>query len=288
MGTTWKTVFRPGLQLGWCAFVGLPAEVVTKRTPWSTTSRRSRSADEGLGDVDAEGLVGEVAHLGDLSRIWSSSPDDVSMIPMGPAVGHRRGQVAPGDPAHGRLHDRDLDPEQPGRAVCRTSTPDVTGGARSAGRSSPILVVGGPPEWVEPGCASDRTARSGSGRRQQHQVPGHAPPVRRGIGGPHDPGERAHPPLSHRRRSGWAPAAHRPLRCRDGQTIVICREQVPEIREGIAVGSPAVGTRVIATGTAQQAEALAARHPEADHAEAGRDRPHRRGEASPTSTPTCS
>jgi hypothetical protein len=84
VGTTWNTVSPAAFS---CAvyLVGSPAEVVTNARPGRRRSRRSRVAHEGLGDVHAERLVGEVAHLADLVAHASSSPDDVSMMPSPPA-----------------------------------------------------------------------------------------------------------------------------------------------------------------------------------------------------------
>ena len=65
-GTTWKTV-RPASFKAPVYFVGLPAEVVTNRTSWLGHEVHDRRvADEGLRDVHAEGLVGQVPHLADL------------------------------------------------------------------------------------------------------------------------------------------------------------------------------------------------------------------------------
>ena len=70
-----------------------------------------RVADERLGDVDAERLVGEVAHQADLVlhrvELARRRLDD----PARPGRRDRRRQLAAGDPAHRRLHDRDLHPE---------------------------------------------------------------------------------------------------------------------------------------------------------------------------------
>ena len=89
-----------------------------------------RVADERLGDVHAERLVGEVAHLADLV------PDRVELArgrlddpAAPPAFGDRRGQLRAGDPAHRRLDDRDVDAEIVGDAV-------VEGGMRVHARQS--------------------------------------------------------------------------------------------------------------------------------------------------------
>ena len=47
----------------------------------------------------------------------SSSPDEVSMMPMRAGVRDRRRELRARDPAHRRLHDRDLDAEQFGDAI---------------------------------------------------------------------------------------------------------------------------------------------------------------------------
>ena len=85
VGTTWNTV-RPA-SLSWRQiFRGSPAEVVTNFTPWSTMNFDDAGiAHEGVGDVHPERLVGQLAHLGDLLLDASSSPDEVSMMPMPPA-----------------------------------------------------------------------------------------------------------------------------------------------------------------------------------------------------------
>jgi hypothetical protein len=76
-----------------------------------------RVADEGLGDVHPEGLVGEIAHLADLVphgiELTGRRLDDAE----GAGVGDGGRQLGPGDPTHGCLHDRELDAEQLGDAV---------------------------------------------------------------------------------------------------------------------------------------------------------------------------
>jgi len=72
---------------------------------------------EGLGDVDAERLVGEVPHLADLLphrvQLARRRLDDAESA----GVGDGRGQLGPSDPSHRGLHDRVLDPEQFGDTV---------------------------------------------------------------------------------------------------------------------------------------------------------------------------
>ena len=76
-----------------------------------------RVAHERLGDVHAERLVGEVAHLADLVaddvELARGRLDDAHRA----GVGHRAGELRPRDPAHRRLHDRDVDAEHLGDAV---------------------------------------------------------------------------------------------------------------------------------------------------------------------------
>jgi hypothetical protein len=71
-----------------------------------------RVAHEQLRDVDAERLVGEVAHLADLVayrvELTRGRLDD----PEAAGVRHRGGELRPRDVAHGCLHDRVLDAEQ--------------------------------------------------------------------------------------------------------------------------------------------------------------------------------
>ena len=117
LGTTWKTV--------------RPASLSGTRVLHRAAGRRGhelhallghelhdrRIAHEGLGDVHAERLVGEVAHLADLV------PDDVELArrglddPHGAGVRHGAGELGAGDPAHRGLHDRDVDTEQLGDTV---------------------------------------------------------------------------------------------------------------------------------------------------------------------------
>ena len=76
----------------------------------------ARVAHERLGDVHAEGLVGQVAHLGDLGldvvQLARRRLDD----PEAPGLGHRRCQLRAGDPAHRGLDDGDVDAEEVGDA----------------------------------------------------------------------------------------------------------------------------------------------------------------------------
>ena len=51
------------------------------------------------------------------SRMTSSSPDEVSMIPMAPAFDTAEARSAVGDPPHRGLDDRDVDPEKLGHSV---------------------------------------------------------------------------------------------------------------------------------------------------------------------------
>src|SRR5215213_9478112 len=75
-------------------------------------------AHEQLGDVHAERLVGEIAHLADLladsREVARRRLDDAEAA----GLRHRRGQLGPGDPSHRRLHDRVADAQEvadPGR-----------------------------------------------------------------------------------------------------------------------------------------------------------------------------
>ena len=76
----------------------------------------ARVADERLGDVDAEGSVREITHLGDLDlhvvELTGTGFDDAHT----PGIGYRRCQLGPGDPAHGGLHNWVVNPQQFGDA----------------------------------------------------------------------------------------------------------------------------------------------------------------------------
>ena len=66
-------------------------------------------ADEELGDVDAERLVGEIAHLGDLD-LHLVEPAGRRLDDAEPArVRYGRRELGPRDEPHRRLHDRVLD-----------------------------------------------------------------------------------------------------------------------------------------------------------------------------------
>ena len=127
VGTTWKTTSPAAFS--WAVYcIGFPAEVVTKRTPWSTTkSTMAGIADEGLGDVYPEWFVGQIPHLADffayLIQLARGSFDDSH----GTGVRDRRGQLRPGDPAHRRLHYRDLDAKEGGDTVVEAHGPHRSG-----------------------------------------------------------------------------------------------------------------------------------------------------------------
>jgi hypothetical protein len=74
-------------------------------------------AHEGLGDVDAPRLVGEAAHLSHLLAHLVEAPGRGLDDPQAAGVGDGAGQLGPCDPAHGRLDDRVLNPQQLGDAV---------------------------------------------------------------------------------------------------------------------------------------------------------------------------
>ena len=87
MGTTWKTVSPPSFS--WAVyFVGLPAEVVTNFTPWEMTNSTMTvgSATKAWAMFTPKGLSVRSFILAISSRITSSSPDEVSMIPMAPVL----------------------------------------------------------------------------------------------------------------------------------------------------------------------------------------------------------
>ena len=68
-------------------FIGLPAEVVTNFTPWSATnSTIDGSRTNAWAMFTPNGLSVRSRILRISSRITSSSPDDVSMIPIAPAL----------------------------------------------------------------------------------------------------------------------------------------------------------------------------------------------------------
>ena len=85
-GTTWKTV-SPASLSGCVYFVGLPAEVVTNFTPCSATnSTIDGSRTNAWAMFTPNGLSVRSRILRISSRMTSSSPDDVSMIPIAPAL----------------------------------------------------------------------------------------------------------------------------------------------------------------------------------------------------------
>ena len=67
--------------------VGLPAEVDTKRTPWAITKSMMTvgSATNAWAMLTPKGLSVRSFILAISSRMTSSSPEEVSMIPMAPA-----------------------------------------------------------------------------------------------------------------------------------------------------------------------------------------------------------
>ena len=68
-------------------FVGLPADVVTNFTPWSATnSTIDGSRTKAWAMLTPKGLSVRSRILRISSRMMSSSPDDVSMIPIAPAL----------------------------------------------------------------------------------------------------------------------------------------------------------------------------------------------------------
>ena len=87
VGTTWNTV-NPA-SLSWAVYrVGLPADVVTKRTPWAITNSTitAGSATKAWAMLTPKGLSVRSFIRATSSRITSSSPDEVSMMPMAPAL----------------------------------------------------------------------------------------------------------------------------------------------------------------------------------------------------------
>ena len=87
VGTTWKTVSPASFS--WAVyFVGLPAEVVTNRTPWAMTKSTMTvgSATKAWAMLTPKGRSVRSFIRAISSRMTSSSPDDVSMIPMAPAL----------------------------------------------------------------------------------------------------------------------------------------------------------------------------------------------------------
>jgi hypothetical protein len=87
VGTTWKTV-RPASFSGPVYRVGLPAEVVTKRTPWATTKSTMApgSATKAWAMFTPKGRSVRSFIRAISRRTASSSPEDVSMMPMAPAL----------------------------------------------------------------------------------------------------------------------------------------------------------------------------------------------------------
>ena len=138
-----------------------------------------RIPDEGLGDVHAEGLVGQVAHPGDLVadhvELTRGRLDDAH----GAGVGHGRGQVGPGDPAHGGLDDRDVDTQhgrdpvgEHGRILpWRPPAADlpVQGRWRNQSRTAAVpvsmSVQGSQPRYspARPGSSAERASSPGRG-----------------------------------------------------------------------------------------------------------------------------
>ena len=66
-------------------------------------------ADEQLGNVHAERLVGEITHLGDLDLHLVEAPRRCLDDAQATRVGHGRCELGPGDEPHRCLHDRVLD-----------------------------------------------------------------------------------------------------------------------------------------------------------------------------------
>ena len=116
-GTTWNTVMPGVVQRG-----GVARRISRRRgrEPHALVVHEVddvRVAHERLGDVHAERLVGEVAHLGDLLahliELARRRLDD----PERAGVRHRRRQLRARDVAHRRLDDRVLDAQQLGDSV---------------------------------------------------------------------------------------------------------------------------------------------------------------------------
>ena len=85
LGTTWNTVSPASFSIA-VYFIGSPAEVVTNFTPWSITKRMmSGSRTKACATFTPNGLSVSWRILRISSRTASSSPDEVSMIPMPPA-----------------------------------------------------------------------------------------------------------------------------------------------------------------------------------------------------------
>src|SRR5262249_48020966 len=84
-GTTWNTVMPLSLSAA-VYFIGLPAEVVTNVTPCSATkSTMDSSRTKSCAMFTPNGLSVRSRILAISPRMTSSSPDDVSMMPMAPA-----------------------------------------------------------------------------------------------------------------------------------------------------------------------------------------------------------
>jgi hypothetical protein len=85
VGTTWNTVSPASLS--WLVYRrGSPADVVTKRTPCSTTNSTmdgSRTNSWAMFTPNGRSVSPRISRIS--ARIASSSPDEVSMMPMAPA-----------------------------------------------------------------------------------------------------------------------------------------------------------------------------------------------------------
>ena len=85
LGTTWNTVMPASCSVS-VKRDGSPADVVTKRTPWSCTkSTMPGSRTNSCAMFTPNGLSVRSRIFVISSRTWSSCPDDVSMIPSAPA-----------------------------------------------------------------------------------------------------------------------------------------------------------------------------------------------------------